>query len=149
MFFRLRRVGRPHMHGVVGRMYIKATDIGTILKNINGGAQQPVVDLAAVDRWRWTKLLHPFRSWLLGREHDVGSAQEESDRLCLARKERGLNTMPGSPLKKCGSQQEFGRLHVVLDATFFVKIGVSGDPVLLWPNTAADGGVIDIGNGGH
>ena len=57
--------------------------------------------------------------------------------------------MLGGSFKERGGEQEIGRFHVVLDSTFFVEIGVSSDTVHLRPNSAADRGVVDVGNRRH
>ncbi len=51
--------------------------------------------------------------------------------------------------KERGRKQEVGRFCVILHAALFVKIGISGDAVLLGPDPTTNGRIIDVGNGRH
>ena len=121
-----------------------------VLQKVDGGGQEPVVDLAAIDIGRGAEPLHPFRSGRLRRQNQVGAGAAAAGWSSSSKRAAPISRPAvWARWNSVGASSRSARLHVLFAAGLFIQVGIAGDAVLVGPDAAADGGVVGVGDRGH
>src|SRR5262249_32869335 len=135
------------MHRVIRGVDVQETDIGTVLKNIDGDLPQPIVYLATVYARRPTVALCPPRRWRLGGHGDLSTSSQKMNGFYFAGQQCRPYTGVRRPLNDCWDTNEIRAFHVVGLTGLFIEIRISRDAVFLGPSATTNRRIVGISYG--